>query len=166
MITTKRFVLIFFSLLLICSVNSVRWHTVKRMVDGDTVVLDTGDKVRLLGVDTPETVHPKKPVECFGKEASEYTRKHLEGKRVRIVFDNPKNDIYKDRYGRWVAYIYLEDGVLFNAKLIREGYAHAYTRYPFSRMKEFRRLEKEARKEEKGLWSADACKDDEHAGGS
>ncbi len=146
--------LFFFGLaiLLVSAGNSERWHTVKRVVDDHTVVLDNGVKVRLPGVDTPETVHPNKPVEYYGKEASVYTKKHLEGKRVKIVFDNPENKIYTDKYERWVVYVYLQDGTLFNAKLIRDGYAHVYTKYPFSKMEKFSKLEREAKDAKRGIW--------------
>lgn len=150
---SRYFILLGLALALMGAGNPKRWHVVKRVVDGDTFVLDSGEKVRLLGVDTPETVHPKKPVEYFGKEASAYTKKHLEGKRVRIVFDNPNNEIYRDRYGRWVAYVFLKDGTLFNARIIKDGYAHAYTKYPFSRMDKFRKIEREAREKRRGLWA-------------
>ncbi len=155
----RRILLVCFALVLLGSGEHERpgvperWHRVKRVVDGDTMVLDNGVKVRLLGIDTPETVHPNKPVEYFGKQASAYTKKHLERKRVRIVFDNPGNRIYTDRYNRWVAYVFLADGTLFNAKIIQDGYAHAYTKYPFSRKDEFKKLEKKAKKEQRGLWA-------------
>jgi endonuclease YncB( thermonuclease family) len=76
-------------------------NTVKRVIDGDTIQMGNGTRVRLIGVDTPETVHPEKPVEYFGKEASAFTRRMVEGKRVRLEFD-PANTLLdnKDRYGR------------------------------------------------------------------
>jgi micrococcal nuclease len=130
-------------------------------VDGDTVrvriasnngeipaELRVVETVRLLGVDTPETVHPNRPVERFGKDASDFTRSQLLGKTVYLAFDW---DI-RDRYGRLLAYIYLSDGECFNALLIREGYAHAYTLFTFQFMDEFRALEQEARSGKRGLW--------------
>ena len=109
--------------------------------------------MRLIGVDTPETKHPKKPVEYFGKEASAFTRRIVERKRVRLEFDQANAARgHKDRYGRTLAYVFLEDGTLLNAEIIKQGYGHAYTQFPFSRMEEFRRLEREAREEERGLW--------------
>src|SRR3989338_7085144 len=92
------------------------WRTVVRVVDGDTIVLDGDEKVRLIGVDTPETVDPRKPVQYFGKEASEFTRRMAEGKRVRLEFDQDT----KDRYGRTLAYVYLEDGTFLNAERSEE----------------------------------------------
>jgi len=89
---------------------------VTRVIDGDTLVLDGGERVRLIGVDTPETVHPQKPVEYFGKEASEFTRRTAEGRRVRLEYDQGTGR--QDRYGRTLAYVYLEDGQLLNLKII------------------------------------------------
>jgi micrococcal nuclease len=127
-------------------------------VDGDTVrvrisnppeALSAVETIRMLGVDTPETVHPGRPVELFGKEASDFTKTRLLGKNVLLAFDWD----LRDRYGRILCYIYTEDGVCHNAALIREGYAHAYTRFTFQFMEEFRKLEKEAREQKRGLWA-------------
>jgi len=122
-----------------------------RVIDGDTLVVDIDgkqEKVRLIGVDTPETVHPSKPVEYFGKEASAFTKKLAAGQGVRLEYDQQK----RDRYGRLLAYVYLEDGTFLNAELIKQGYGFAYTRFPFRYMEEFRRYEKEARESRRGLW--------------
>jgi micrococcal nuclease len=112
--------------------------------------------VRLIGVDTPETKHPKKPVERFGKEASEFTRRMVEGKRVRLELDPANAAIgHKDNtpQRRTLAYVFLEDGTLLNAEIIKQGYGLALSRYPFARMEEFRRLEREAREQGRGLWA-------------
>ena len=128
-------------------------------VDGDTVKvriynppagINELETVRMLGVDAPETKHPSKPVEYFGKEASEFTRKALLNKQVFLAFDFD----LRDRYGRLLAYIYTSREQCFNAKLIYEGYAHAYVYFPFQFMGEFRRLEQEARKAKRGLWAS------------
>lgn len=127
-------------------------------VDGDTVrvrinnppeTLGAVETIRMLGVDTPETVHPSRPVEIFGIEASNFTKARLLGKNVLLAFDWD----LRDRYGRILCYIYTEDGVCHNAALIREGYAHAYTRFTFQFMEEFRELEREAREQKRGLWA-------------
>lgn len=127
-------------------------------VDGDTVRvripnpprgLSVVETVRLLGVDTPETVHPNKNVEHFGKEASDFTRDALLGQSVYLAFDWD----LRDHYGRILAYIYTKQGECFNAALIYEGFSHAYLRFPFQFMDEFRDLEQEARKNEHGLWA-------------
>ena len=129
--------------------------TVTRVVDGDTIVVSIAgrsEKVRLIGVDTPETVHPNKPVEYFGKEASAFTRKMADGQEVRLEEDGQSAN--RDRYGRLLRYVFLPDGRLLNAEIIAQGYGFAYVKYPFDRMEEFRRLEREAREKGRGLWGA------------
>jgi len=120
-----------------------------RVVDGDTIVLDGGERVRLIGVDTPETVDPRRPVQRFGKEASAFTRRAVEGKPVRLKYDEDT----RDKYGRTLAYVYLSDGTLLNAEIIRQGYGFAYTRFPFRYQAQFVRLEREAREGGRGLWA-------------
>jgi len=124
-------------------------RTVKRVIDGDTIVLENGERVRLIGVDTPESVHPNKPVEYFAKEASAFTKNMVEGKKVKLEYDWQR----KDRYGRILAYVYLEDGTHLNAEIIKQGFGFAYTKYPFKYLEEFREYERKAREEEKGLWA-------------
>jgi micrococcal nuclease len=126
-----------------------------RVVDGDTIVVSPNEKVRLIGVDTPETKHPKKARECFGKEATEFTRDAVEGKIVRLASDkaNAKRR-HKDSRGRTLAYAYLQDGTMLNRELIRQGYAQAYTHYHFGHLVEFRELEKSARAQSVGLWAS------------
>ena len=121
---------------------------VERVVDGDTVIVEGIGRVRLIGVDTPETVDPRRPVQFFGREASEFTKRLLEGKRVRLEYDQPRID----RYGRTLAYVWLPGGPMANAEIIRQGYGFAYTRFPFRYLEEFRRLEREARLAGHGLW--------------
>lgn len=121
------------------------------VIDGDTIKVvynEKLDKVRLIGVDTPETKHPQKLVEYFGKEASAFTTRMAEGKKVRLEFDQT----LRDRYGRLLAYVYLPDGRMLNAETIHQGYGHAYTRHPFKYLEWFMRLEKEAREAWRGLW--------------
>ncbi|HKX58131.1 MAG TPA: thermonuclease family protein [Steroidobacteraceae bacterium] len=95
------------------------------------------EKVRLIGVDTPETVDPRKLVEYFGVEASGFTKSLLNGKAVELERD-PDN-ANRDKYDRLLRYVWL-DGVLVNAEIIAQGYGFAYVKYPFSRMEEFRML--------------------------
>lgn len=128
---------------------------VLRVVDGDTIVVSPNEKVRLIGVDTPETVHPRKAVQCFGKDAKEFTRRMTESKSIRLFLDESNQARnHKDRYGRTLAYVYFDDGTMLNAELIRGGYAHAYTRFPFRYIVEFRALERTARSQGIGLWSS------------
>lgn len=128
---------------------------VMRVIDGDTIVVSPNEKVRLIGVDTPETKDPRNPVACFGQEAAKFTRNAVEGKSVRLVFDeNNQRTRHKDRYARTLAYAYLDDGRMLNRELIRQAYAHAYTRFRFRYLGEFRELEKTARAESLGLWAS------------
>jgi micrococcal nuclease len=126
---------------------------VTRVVDGDTIRVDwneQNERVRYIGVDTPETVHPRKAVEHFGPEASEANRRLVEGKTVRLVFDVQQ----RDRYGRLLAYVYLPDGTFVNAALIEQGYAQVMTIPPNVRHQDlFVRLSREAREASRGLWA-------------
>ena len=128
---------------------SGEWRTIVRVVDGDTLLLDGDEKVRLIGVNTPESVDPRRPVEHFGKEASAFTRRLAEGKRARLEYDQER----RDRYGRTLAYVHLEDGTFLNAEIIRQGYGFAYTRFPFRYADDFRTYEREARAARRGLWA-------------
>ena len=134
-------------------------YLVTRVVDGDTFKASRGattETVRLIGIDTPETVKPRAPVECFGREASARARELLNGQLVRLETD-PTQDT-RDRYGRLLAYAYLPDGTLVNEQLIAEGYAHEYTyRVPYLMQEPFRAAEREAREASRGLWSPAAC---------
>jgi micrococcal nuclease len=132
-------------------------YSVKRVVDGDTiVVLDTQGQeftVRLIGVDTPETVDPRQPVQCFGKEASDFAKSVLTGLRVSLVADPTQAD--KDQYGRLLRYLYLPDNSLFNLLLISEGYAHEYTyRVPYQLQVQFQAAQQQAQLQQRGLWGS------------
>jgi micrococcal nuclease len=125
-----------------------RMARVKWVADGDTVWLLSGEKVRLIGIDAPETHHPVKGAEPFGKEAAEYLRALVEGKEVFLVLDRMR----KDEYGRTLAYLYLGD-LFINAHLVKEGYARASSRKPnLTFEKLFAELEDQARAEGKGMW--------------
>lgn len=102
----------------------------------------------LISIDTPETVDPRKPVQYFGKQASNFTKKRLLGKTVYLAFDWN----LRGKYGRLLANIYLPDGSCHNADLIKEGYGHAYNKFPFQFLNEFLELEKYAREHKNGLW--------------
>ena len=126
---------------------------VERVIDGDTIQVRFEGKshtVRLIGVDTPETKHPTKAVQYFGREASAFTKAALEGKTVLLQKDRTGDTV--DRFGRWLRYVLL-DGDNFNARLIRDGYAHAYRRFPFSKRTEFIQLEEQTRRRGIGLWN-------------
>ena len=139
--------------------NDVR--SVIKVIDGDTLLLSPKETVRLIGVNTPETKDPKKPVECFGPEASEFTKMMAEGKTVRLELDeaNARRG-HKDVWGRrTLGYVYLEDGTLLNAEIIRQGYGRLYTKSRFRYLNEFRVLERQASETGVGLWSACPEKD-------
>lgn len=125
------------------------------VTDGDTIQIDFNNKiepVRFIGVDTPETVHPTKPKECYGEEASKETTNLLADKSVYLIPDPQTSD--RDKYGRLLRYVFLPDGTFVNAKLISGGFAFNYIYEPFQFMKEFDRLEKQARSAKIGLWGA------------
>ena len=126
-----------------------------RIVDGDTIVLSINEKnatVRLIGVDTPETVHPQKQVEVYGREASEFMKNLLKGEQVTLEYEPGLSNL--DKYGRLLAYVYrYPDGLFVNLEIVRQGYGHAYTKYPFEHMESFRSYEKKARETTKGLWA-------------
>lgn len=134
-------------------------YTIKKVVDGDTVDIVKDDivtRVRLIGVNTPETVDPRKEVECFGKEASAYTKKEIDGADVSIETDSTQSTY--DRYGRMLAYIYDENGEMLNRKLIANGYAYEYTYdTPYKYQKEFKSLQEFAKNEKRGLWAPGVC---------
>lgn len=131
------------------SIPPGEWFTVKRVVDGDTIELEDGSKVRYVGVNTPETHHPTKGVQCYGKEAAAFNQRLVEGKRVRLVKDVSETD----HYGRLLRFVYLEDGTFVNRLLVEEGYAEIMTVPPnVSKSKEFLAVQQTARIEKKGLW--------------
>jgi micrococcal nuclease len=129
-----------------------------KVFDGDTIQVQIEKSkirnqqseitVRLIGVDTPEISHPLKPVQYFAQEASSLTTKMVLGKKVKLEFDFES----EDKYGRVLAYVFLPDGRMLNAEIIKQGYGFAYTRFPFRYMDEFRRFEKDARSKGLGLW--------------
>lgn len=127
---------------------------VLRVVDGDTLSVDvagTPTTIRLVGVDTPETVDPRKPVQEYGKEASAFLSNLLLGESVYVEI----GEGVADKYGRTLAYLYrAPDGLFVNAEIVRQGYGHAYTTYPFKHLEDFRALEQRARQFGKGLWGS------------
>lgn len=130
-------------------------YTVTKVYDGDTIEVDmlgNKEKIRMIGVNTPETHDPRKPVECYGQAASDFTKQQLEGKRVRLQAD-PINQ-NRDRYNRLLRYVYLPDGTLYNAELIRQGYGFALTAFPFTKARDFQELEKTAKTANIGLWGS------------
>jgi micrococcal nuclease len=132
---------------------------VVRVVDGDTIVVKMNDKeetVRFIGINTPESVDPRKPVECFGKEASARMKELLKDGKVRLESD--PSQAGADRYGRILRYVYLPDGTDINLKMIQDGYAFEYTYdIPYEKQTEFKKAQQEAMEAKRGLWAKDTC---------
>ena len=130
-------------------------HAIVSVVDGDTAKIEfEGETIsmRIIGIDTPETVHPSRPVEWYGPEATVRARELLEGKTVTLEYDaDPDHDRF-GRYGRLLVYLRLEDGSDFGKLMVEAGFARAYPKYPFSRSKEYMAVEAGAKKAKKGLW--------------
>lgn len=129
---------------------------VSRVIDGDTVQLETGETLRYIGIDTPETKHPKKPVQCYGEEAYQANKKLVEGKTVRIVKDVSE----VDRYKRLLRYVFVATqsspaGILVNDYLVRNGFAFATTFPPdVAKADQFIEAQREAREKSLGMWKA------------
>ena len=138
------------------------YYSVTEVVDGDTIKISMEGKVetlRLIGMDTPETVDPRKPVQCFGKEASSKAKELLSGRKVRIETDPTQGE--RDKYDRLLAYIYRDDGLLYNKYMIEQGYAHEYTyNIPYKYQVEFKAAQKSAQTAQLGLWSPSTCNGD------
>jgi len=138
------------------SIDPNQNYSVSKVVDGDTFDIKVEGqvvKVRMIGVDTPETVDPRKTVQCFGKEASDKTKELLVGHSVTLETD-PSQGV-SDRFGRILAYVYREDGLFINKYMIENGYAHEYTyNIPYQKQIEFKDLEKQARENKIGLWGS------------
>ncbi len=157
----RRFLFPFLVLLLLSatSYSQDKFYRVKRVVDGDTLLLTNGERVRLIGVDTPEVHTSKKlyrdaertgrdtqTIRALGKKASEFTRSLVDRREIRLEYDQANAHIgHRDKYGRILACVYLKDGTFLNAEIIKQGYGFAYTPFPFKYMDELRRYEREAR---------------------
>lgn len=157
------------------SIYNTPLYKVTRVVDGDTIVVNINgldEKIRLIGVDTPESVDPRKPVECFGKEASNYTKSLLENQNIILEPDSTQGNT--DKYKRLLRYVFLPSststntdpttapGTLsptnINLKLIQDGYAHEYTyNKPYKYQNQFKQAQTEATNAQRGLWSTTAC---------
>lgn len=128
-------------------------YKVTRVIDGDTIEIEGSQKVRYIGIDTPETVHPEKAVECFGREATTENKKLVEGKEVRMEKDVSETD----KYGRLLRYVYVDD-LFANDYLVRQGFAYASTYPPDVKYQEkLRQAEQEAKENKRGLWHPEAC---------
>jgi micrococcal nuclease len=129
---------------------------VLKAFDGDTLLVLVGgveEKVRLVGVDTPELARDGRPDQAFAREAASFAGDLAAGKTVTLETDPMARD--RDRYGRLLRYVILADRRILGIEIVRQGYGFAYTRSPYSRMEEFLRLENEAREAGAGLWAPD-----------
>ncbi len=137
--------------------------SVTQVVDGDTFKVSIAGKaetIRLIGLDTPETVDPRKPVQCFGKEASDKAKALLSGKRVRLEADAGQGE--RDKYDRLLRYAFLEDGTSFNEWMIRQGYGREYTYdSAYKYQATYKAAEKDAQANKRGLWADNACQEPE-----
>lgn len=157
-------------------VDLLKTLRVSKVVDGDTIVVESMSRdlqqkttIRLIGMNTPETVDPRRKVECFGKEASAKAKEMLLGKTVRLEYDDTQDGV--DKYGRRLAYVFVQDEsyatkqvsnpdteIFFNKYMIEEGYAYEYTySKPYKYQKEFKDAQKRAEVEVRGLWSSATC---------
>lgn len=134
-------------------------YDVVKVIDGDTLSVSMEGKtetIRLIGVNTPETVDPRKSVECFGREASKKAKELLSGRKVRV--ENDQSQGTRDKYGRMLVYVYREDGLLVNKYLVEHGYAYEYTyNTPYKFQSEFKAAQKSAETNKRGLWADGVC---------
>lgn len=140
--------------------NQPGLYRVAHVIDGDTIDVENNghpDRVRYLGMDTPETKDPRKPVQCFGEAAADKNRQLVEGREVRLEADPIDSD--RDKYHRLLRYVYLPDGTFVNEVLVQQGYAFAYTVFPLTKLGQFEQWEGEAKAASIGLWHS--CNVDE-----
>jgi micrococcal nuclease len=125
-------------------------YRVVRVVDGDTIIVAPHTRIRLIGVDTPETVKPEHPVEPFGPEATRFSKDFLAGGTARLTFDRER----LDRFGRHLAYVWVDDRML-NEELIRAGLGRYEPHFHYSQAmkRRFREAQREAREAHRGIWS-------------
>jgi micrococcal nuclease len=136
----------------------------ERAVDGDTLILKINgerERVRLVGMDSPESVKPHSPVECFGKEASIHAKEILKNKKLEFVPDSSQDT--RDRFGRLLGYVFIVENdkkVNFAEKMIFDGYAYEYTynkSHPYRYQLDFKKAQKSAKENKRGLWSQENC---------
>ena len=138
-------------------------YQVLRVTDGDTIHINYNgkdEKVRFIGLDTPETKDPRKPIQCFGREATAKMTELAENKNIRLEFDKTQGE--RDKYGRLLAFVYSEDSKNLAYEMIRQGYGNEYTynSNPYKYQNEFKEAARKAREENKGLWAENTCAGD------
>ncbi len=138
-----------------------KYYVVADVIDGDTIKISIDGKdetLRLIGLDTPETVDPRKPVQCFGKEASDKAKELLLGRQIRIESDVSQDT--RDKYGRLLMYVYRDDGLFYNKHMIEQGYAYEYTyEIAYKYQSEFKSAEISAKTNQRGLWAPTVCEE-------
>jgi micrococcal nuclease len=136
-------------------------YDVSQVIDGDTIDIKVGnttERIRVLGIDTPETVDPRKPVQCYGKEASNKAKELLGDHKVKLSF-SPDREL-QDKYGRYLAYVFRDDGLFYNEYMLANGFAREYTYgKAHQHTQEFKNLESQAKSHNKGLWDPATCND-------
>jgi len=151
MISIKNLIInLCFFILFSNQIFSQNYVICKKVIDGDTIELITGEKLRLIGVDTPEFHHPLKPTQYYTKESILFLKRIVEGKKIRIEFDEKKYD----KYNRLLGYVYLENGTFVNAEIIKQGYGFVLDKFPFKYINEFKEYERIAKEKELGLWKS------------
>jgi len=131
------------------SQSEIKTYLVTRVIDGDTIEIEGGERIRYIGIDTPETVDPRKPVQCFGVEASNKNKELVEGKRVRLE----KDITDKDKYNRLLRYVWVGD-TFINLELVKQGFAYSYSYPPDIKYQDqFVKAQQEAREAKRGLWN-------------
>ncbi len=134
--------------------NQPGLYSIDHFVDGDTIAVNMNgsvETIRMIGIDTPETHKPNTPVQCYGPEAAAFTKQLIGQNKVRLQAD--PLDTNRDRYNRLLRYVYLPDGRMIETELISNGYAFAYTQFPFEKSSEFQAGENNAQAAKKGLWA-------------
>lgn len=130
------------------------YYKVTKFDDGDTIAVNMNGKsetIRFIGVDTPETHDPRKNVQCYGQAAASFTKNLIGNQPVRLEADPLGTN--RDRYSRLLRYVYLPDGTLVNAELIKQGYGFAYLGFPFTKSAEFAAYQQAAQTNKAGLWN-------------
>lgn len=141
------------------------FYRVTKVDDGDTIEVEIDrktERVRMIGVNTPETVDPKRPIQCYGPEASKFTKAFLSHQSVRLERDATRPNEDRDKYQRLLRYVFLADGTNVNEVLISGGFGQEYTyqNQRYEHQAEFKAAEAEAKEQGKGLWSAATCHGD------
>lgn len=127
------------------------WIRVSKVIDGDTLVLQGGERIRLIGLDTPELKDPRETAAAMARKSRDFLKDLAEGKHIRLEYGRERTD----SYGRTLAYLYLKNGTLINAEIVRQGYGAVYKFFPFQYLDEFLFYEKGAREAGRGLWPVD-----------